>query len=268
METKNVLFSKPYLDIVFENRNQDYGAYQLRREHSRNTAIGLLAMLSIVVFLFSANWLYERFHFVRPLKLTTGKHIFTEVVLPKIELPKVVEPPQPAKGNLEKRIDDNLEVRVTQTTTQELKKDSANDNQLFADNTSVGGKIGTPEGVEGGVTTIPNLVPTAPTPKIEGWAEIMPEFMGGENAMMKFIQGNLDYPIVERENGISGNAIVSFVVNEDGSVSDIKTVKSTTKGFQRASEEVVAKFPRFKPGMQGNKPVKVRLTIPIKFVTN
>ncbi|HEY0261870.1 MAG TPA: energy transducer TonB, partial [Chitinophagales bacterium] len=182
---------------------------------------------------------------------------------------EIVKQPTMKKGSLPETPNENLQMKVVQNTAQEQKKDSVIEDQPLAHNDNGNtGQIGVPEGVDGGVNTIPNLVPVAPTPSPTPvpWAEVMPEFIGGESAMMSFIKNRLEFPVVERENGISGNVIVSFVVNEDGSVSDIKTLKATTKNFQRASEDVVAQFPKFKPGKQGDKPVKVRMTIPIKFV--
>src|SRR5690606_35268652 len=135
---------------------------------------------------------------------------------------------------------------------------------------NVDGQIGVPDGVEDGTGEIP-ITPVAPPaatpPAINNWAEVMPEYIGGEDAMFAFIRNNLVYPPIERENGIGGNAIVSFVVNEDGHVSDLKTSRATTRNFQRASEEVIAKMPKFRPGRQGDRPVKVRLTVPRKFVS-
>lgn len=95
--------------------------------------------------------------------------------------------------------------------------------------------------------------------------EQMPEFPGGEEAMMKFIQHNIIYPDLERENDIQGRVVVGFIVNEDGSLSDFSIKKSVSKGIDKESLRVVRLLPKFKPGKQQGKPVKVQYLLPIMF---
>jgi protein TonB len=99
------------------------------------------------------------------------------------------------------------------------------------------------------------------------FVEEMPEFPGGEEALLRYIKTHLEYPAREREEGISGTAIVSFVVDENGQVINVTAVRSSTRGFKSSSEEVVAQLPKFKPGRQSGKNVKVRMSVPIKFQT-
>ena len=133
------------------------------------------------------------------------------------------------------------------------------------------GPIGVPNGEIGGAGPIDVVVAAKPEvitpPTILSFAEEMPEFPGGEEALLRFIKVNLEYPAREREEGISGSAIVSFVVDENGQVINVTAVRSSTRGFKSSSEEVVAQLPKFKPGRQSGKNVKVRMSVPIKFQT-
>jgi protein TonB len=95
--------------------------------------------------------------------------------------------------------------------------------------------------------------------------EQMPEFPGGEEAMMKFIQKNIQYPDMERENDIQGRAVVGFVVNEDGSLTDIAVKRSVSSGIDKEAVRVVKLLPKFKPGKQQGKAVKVQFMLPIMF---
>ena len=97
--------------------------------------------------------------------------------------------------------------------------------------------------------------------------EMMPEFVGGEQAMMKFIIDNVNYPRRERNRGISGTCYVTFVIEKDGSVSSVNVKKGVHggPGCDRESVRVVSLMPNWKPGMQGGKIVRVQFTLPIKY---
>ena len=95
--------------------------------------------------------------------------------------------------------------------------------------------------------------------------EHMPEFPGGEDAMMKFIQKNIQYPDLERDMDIQGRVVLGFIVNEDGSLSDIKVRKSVSPSIDAEAIRVVKLFPKFKPGTQQGKPVRVQFTLPVMF---
>ena len=96
--------------------------------------------------------------------------------------------------------------------------------------------------------------------------EQMPEFPGGQQAMMKFISENLQYPVAAQENGIQGRVICQFVINRDGSIVDVIVVRSA--GDQYLDNEairVIKSMPKWRPGKQKGKLVRVKYTIPINF---
>ncbi|MCB0476946.1 MAG: energy transducer TonB [Crocinitomicaceae bacterium] len=102
---------------------------------------------------------------------------------------------------------------------------------------------------------------------IESWAQVMPSYPGGDKAMMEFISKNVDYPFLAKEMGEQGTAYVSFVVEKDGSISNVKILRQTLQyGLNEAAMDVVQKMPKWNPGEQRGKKVRVRFTIPIKFV--
>ena len=97
------------------------------------------------------------------------------------------------------------------------------------------------------------------------FVEQMPQYPGGEAEMMKFLQQNVQYPQLERDNDIQGKVLVRFVVMEDGKVDSVKVVRSVSPGLDKESIRVIKMFPNFKPGMQQGKPVRVYYNIPISF---
>lgn len=96
--------------------------------------------------------------------------------------------------------------------------------------------------------------------------EEMPEYPGGEQALRQFIADHIEYPEIARENEISGKVYVQFVINEKGEVSDAKVVRSADPSLDKAALKVINSFPKWKPGKQRDRPVKVAYIIPISFM--
>ena len=107
-------------------------------------------------------------------------------------------------------------------------------------------------------------VPKA-TPDVFTFVEQMPQFPGGEDSMMSFIQRNIHYPQTEREKQISGRVILSFIVNEDGSLTSITIKKSVSAGLDKEAVRVLRLMPKFIPGKQKGKAVKVNFILPVVF---
>ncbi|RKD92660.1 energy transducer TonB [Mangrovibacterium diazotrophicum] len=96
--------------------------------------------------------------------------------------------------------------------------------------------------------------------------ENMPEFPGGELALRKFIANAIKYPVIAQENGIQGKVYVNFVVDKDGSVSGARIARGVDASLDKEALRVVNSLPKWKPGMQRGKPVRVSYTVPISFV--
>lgn len=96
--------------------------------------------------------------------------------------------------------------------------------------------------------------------------ESMPEFPGGQQAMMKFLADTIKYPVIAQENGIQGRVVCQFVIEKDGRVTDIKVVRSSgDASLDKEAVRVIGIMPRWKPGRQRGRPVRVKYTIPINF---
>ena len=95
--------------------------------------------------------------------------------------------------------------------------------------------------------------------------ENMPEFPGGQAALMKYLSSNIKYPTIAQENGTQGRVIVQFVVNRDGSIVDARVARSVDPYLDREALRVINAMPKWKPGMQRNKPVRVLYTCPVMF---
>jgi protein TonB len=94
----------------------------------------------------------------------------------------------------------------------------------------------------------------------------MPEFPGGELALRKYIANAIKYPVIAQENGIQGKVYVTFVVDKDGSISDARIARGVDASLDKEALRVVGTLPKWKPGKQRGKPVRVSYTVPINFV--
>ena len=94
----------------------------------------------------------------------------------------------------------------------------------------------------------------------------MPEYSGGNQAMIDYINDNLRYPIDAQNKGIQGRAICQFVINKDGRVVDVQVVRSTgNSSLDNEAIRLISSMPKWKPGMQRGKPVRVKYTVPVNF---
>ena len=95
--------------------------------------------------------------------------------------------------------------------------------------------------------------------------EVMPQFPGGQIAMLKYIMENIKYPEQAMKEGIQGRVAVSFIVEKDGSISDVKPILSVHPLLNKEAVRVVESMPKWTPGKQNGKPVRVRFNVPVMF---
>ena len=109
----------------------------------------------------------------------------------------------------------------------------------------------------------PEVEPTGNN--LEKTVESMPEFPGGTAALMSYLAHNIKYPVIARENFTQGRVLVEFVVNRDGTITDARIAKSVDPALDKEALRVVNSMPRWKPGMQGSRPMRVSYTLPVTF---
>ena len=111
----------------------------------------------------------------------------------------------------------------------------------------------------------PKPVEEEATDEIFVVVEKQPEFPGGSSALMKFLSDNIKYPVIAQENGIQGRVITNFVVERDGSISDVQVIRGQDPSLDKEAVRVIKTMPRWTPGQQRGKPVRVRFTLPVVF---
>jgi len=103
------------------------------------------------------------------------------------------------------------------------------------------------------------------TGKVYDIVEYMPEYPGGVTELMNYLSKNTHYPAATKRDGIQGRVVVSFIVEPDGSISNVKLVRSVDANLDREALRVVSEMPKWTPGKQGGNTVRVRYSLPITF---
>ena len=93
----------------------------------------------------------------------------------------------------------------------------------------------------------------------------MPSFPGGPSALMQYLSSNIKYPVVAEENGVQGRVVCTFVVERDGSITDVRVVKSVDPSLDKEAVRVVKSMPKWIPGKQNGSAVRVKYTVPVTF---
>lgn len=268
MAIKNDIFSDEWIDLIFDDKNKDYGAYQLRKKSSKRHFISLL----IAVFLFLlASAMPAIIHQITPHK--KEKDVSVRVMSNL----KIEKPPPPPNEDVLKEIPPPPKLRNTIKFTPPVikpDKEVAEEEEPKMQKEVIEEKsaIGTVD-FDKGTNDIEAPI-AKQNAEIAGEGtedkpftivEQMPQFPGGEMEMYKFIRENLKYPSRASEAGIQGKVILNFVVGRDGKINSIKVVRGIGFGCDEEAIRVLQKMPPWNPGKMGGRPVPVYFTFPITF---
>jgi protein TonB len=262
------IFENNWVDMVFNGRNQKYGAYVLRKESDKNTNKGVLYAIVFFTLAISAPVIVNWIEGLVPKAAEEVKVVEVNTLEepPPIDKeqppPPPAEPPPPLKSTVKftpPEIKPDEEVPDEPPPTQEDLKDK---------DAGVKTVEGDPNGVDPSLLETGDGLTGDEGPQIVTFAEQMPQFEGGQEEMMKYLQKNLNYPPVARENGIEGRVVLQFVVGTDGKISQIEVLKKLGWGLEEEAVRVVKAMPPWRPGKQNGKPVYVKFTLPIVFKLN
>jgi periplasmic protein TonB len=255
-------------NIVFEHRNQAYGAYFIRREYPRTMFFSLFVTVSVIALGVASLKLYSYLSekIIEVVVPTVDGPVLTTIVcdfpveLPptKMDQPKSTPPPKGSEFVAPVASDDKDTITETQPFNPELKPgkpDGVDTDTLIEIPDTKGKGIGT-------------IVAVDTAEKIIDFPDVNPEFPGGLNKMYDFISDKLKYPKMEKDNDITGTVYIGFVVDKSGKIKDVTIERGVKHGPNLAIEaqRVINMMPEWKPGMIKGQPVSVRYHIPIKFV--
>jgi len=248
-------------DLLFEKRNKAYGAYQLRRKYNGVMVAGLLLGILLVGSAVIIPYVF------RPSsdRILSGGGSYVQVSMEKFEPPvdQIVVPPAPRPPESKTTqeivkyvppvvVDSVPPSELTMLTTDQV-NNSVSDDQLQVTGTGSGDDLQLGEG--GGTEEAPFFI-----------VEVMPTFKGGDlNKFRDWIQRRTNYPQVAIDNKIQGKVYVTFVIEPDGSVSNITILKSVDPIIDVEVIKAIEASPKWSPGLQRGSPVRVRYSMQLNF---
>jgi len=273
------LTSKEWCDLIFEGRNKDFGAYSLRRGSTKryNKSLIFVAILLIVIAGCVAGFNAYSTYLAKQREAKDLAEQAAQMALMKKQAPPPEEQREKVKPPEVKEIPPEVlkSVKVTQlliAKDDQVKKDDEiksqdelkNEKDAFANVTN---KVGSEDR---------NITQTkkedvvveqkAPEPeKVFTAVEQMPQFPGGEGALMKYLSSHINYPTVAMENNVQGRVIVQFVVTKNGSIGEVKVARSVDRDLDREAVRVCKSLPNFIPGKMNGQAVNVWYTLPVSF---
>ncbi|SFE77667.1 protein TonB [Chitinophaga sp. CF118] len=269
------IYANDFLDILFDGRNKDYGAYDLRRSQDRRVRNAIIGTASIALVVIGGYVLSNR---LMAADMNTRKDIIPiTTVLKQLDPPleeRPVTPPPPSRPSTPPPANSSIAFTTPTITDQEIvenevpKLDSIGTKTVGVTNT-----IGDVNGIDapsfegnGGGTDVVEAPKAVDHTGVFTFVEKMPSFPGGEAALASFLQNNMHYPRMAAENDIEGRINVTFVVDWEGNITGIKTTGNHIgAGLEEEAMRVVKLMPKWKPGRQNGQAVNVQFNLPVGF---
>ncbi|HOU69070.1 MAG TPA: TonB family protein [Paludibacteraceae bacterium] len=262
------LSSKEWCDLVFDGRNKDYGAYELRQESNKRHIVALVAVILFSIVLFSLPVLIS---IVTPdkekivvMEVTTLSDLQEEETKEEnpVEEIDLTPPPPPLKSSIKftapiitkAEVKEEEEIKTQEEVTQSKVTISTADIK------------GTDE-ENGQIIDELNEIVQEPQKEEKPYIQVeqMPQFPGGNEAMLKYIASNLRYPTIAQENGIQGKVYVRFVIDKNGKISHAEVLRGLDSTCDKEAIRVILSMPQWIPGKQNGKTVPVVFTVPVHF---
>lgn len=269
------LISSDWVDLVFEGRNKAYGAYRLRKSTTKRN---ILAMVAVVLLLIVAFIILTVKNFVDEQR---AKVAMTQVAeLTNYDQPKKKAEVKQKTVEVEpERVVERIKSSIKFTAPvikkdEEVKPDEElkTQDELMSTKTAIGTfDVKGNDDANGEILKAKEVIAEPEPPKHEeenkvfDIVEQQPLFPGGPTALMKYLSENTKYPVVAQENGVQGRVTVQFVVEKDGSISDVHVLRGVDPSLDKEAVRVVKSMPRWTPGKQNGITVRVNYRVPVLF---
>lgn len=274
------LSSKEWRDLIFEGKNKDFGAYKLRQgsesRHNKAFFYVLIGLVAVCLLIFG-YMKYEAYKTQKAEEEAKAK-LEQQQKLAQMEAEKEEEKEEEVEQIEIEEVKPEAPQLATQLMTELLLTDTPKeDNEIKANEDIQKDNSVMSTFTQAGSDDI-NLIkehkeevvqekPREEKKKEEVFTHVeqMPKFPGGDAELYKFINDNLNYPAMAIENNVQGRVVVQFVVTKDGSIGNVKVVRSVDRDLDNEAIRVCKKLPKFIPGKQNGQPVNVWYTLPVTF---
>jgi protein TonB len=252
-------------ELIFQDKNKNYGAYVLRKESGKRHNISIIIVAVVALIGFSIPKLIELAKSVQHesvTEVTTLSKLEKAEVKQDLKKPISLEPPPEVKSSI-KFVAPVIKKDEDVNEENEIKsQDELNESKVAI---SIADVKGNNEESGMDIADVKTAITQVEEEQIFDVIEQMPTFPGGEDELFKYINNNVKYPVIAQENGVQGRVIVKFVVTKNGDVDRIEVVRSIDSSLDREAIRVVKNMPRWIPGKQNGENVSVWFTLPINF---
>jgi protein TonB len=270
MASKDNIFSDEWCDLVFEKRNQTYGAFRLRKLSAKWHVIALTFAVAVFTLICIAPDIIKRIvpeKEEKEVSVRVLSNINIEKPNEKVnEIIKELPPPPPALRNVIK-----FTAPVIKPDEEVREEEQPKTQQEVIVSKAAIGTINFNKGTNDVTAVIPTTVPqqaqqiTGQETQPYRFVEEMPNFPGGADEMHNFLLKHVHYPEMARMNDIQGTVYVEFVVDKDGKIKDAKVLRGIGGGCDEEAIRVIMSMPDWIPGKQNGVPVPVYFNLPVKF---
>ena len=262
------IFEKKWLDLVFEGKNQEYGAYKLRQDSTKTTIIAFFSGILFLGFVSGMGMLLSSFG-AKPVILP--EEPFDTIIRVENYNEPIIDEPKPAEpvtNNTEpvEEVPNNQNYVVA--AREEAKEPVPINADLPINNTPIGtpgtGTPGTPGVIDGGGTNPKPVVITPTGPVSPAELDKQPFFPGGINKFYEYVGTNFEKQNIDEEEGQAIRVLVSFVIEKNGSMTDIEVTRKTTPEIDKEAIRVLKSLKtKWAPGIKNGEPVRTQFTLPI-----
>lgn len=264
------LFSNEWLEVVFDNKNRNYGAYALRTESSSITTKALLSAGMLFILLFLSPKIIDLVK--GDPSIETVKDRKVEIIIqspppvnPETPPPASIVPPPAKQSQIAFRppvvLEDNLVSDIDPVQINDLIDATPGQKDVVGDPDGaivIEGPTG--KGPQGAIASEDRTVYD-----VFESLEVQPTYPGGMDKFYKYLAKSIRYPALAQENNIQGKVFLSFIIEKNGSLTDIKVERNLGYGTDEEAIRVLMSSPRWLPGIQNGKAVRVKYNIPISF---
>jgi periplasmic protein TonB len=254
---KEKITAPAFDDIVFKERNKEYGAYKLRKRYNRTVLVSLLIGIIILGTAIITPYINAKALENRQKRAERQVEIKMENLNQPNEQVAPPPPPPPPPADVVQQQKYVPPVVVDSVKPEDIKQLMTTDDAKA--------EVKDAEAVEVVAEVKEEVQEADPEATPFVVVEEMPTFPGGDAELLKYIMSNTVYPEVAKENNIQGRVIVRFCVTSKGGVSQVSILKGVDPELDKEAIRVVNTLPTFKPGKQGGKPVNVWYMVPITF---
>ena len=268
------LISNEWADIVFQGRNKVYGAYQLRRGTSKRNIVSMIFVAAVAAVAYLGLAAYNSYQEAQKAKFEAEMEASLLDAKKEAKVEKKIETPKVEQVQKVEKVKSSIAF-----TPPVIKKDSEvkpeeemkTQDELKETKTAIGAFDVKGNDDAGGTVLKAVEEIAAPEPpkheeeqnKIFEVVEQQPQFPGG--SVNGWLADHIKYPVVAAENGISGRVVVQFVVERDGSVSQVRVVRGVDPSLDKEAQRVISSMPKWIPGKQNGQAVRSRFTVPVTF---